>query len=796
MIQLILVSTSRLFMRSRFGALLAVFMMLVPSAALGQVRISGKVVDALDQFPLPSATIQVQGTTRGTSTNVGGQFELTISDVPVTLEIRFIGYQTQILEMLEIPSKALRFELKRASLTLEEVVVTGENPAYNIMRQALAAKKRTRQHLKSTYADTYTRFMLYAENQLVQMNESVRSTWWSQTGGTREILRAERFSPAKSGVFKFASPHAVINFQDDDIEIMGTRYAGPLHPNALEMYVFTLGEIREMDGKRVYDIYFTPQSATLPSFSGHVAILDSVFAVLEVNARPFPATNILPPVQLHDIYLEQQFVSIGDSLWLPINLRVQGTVEFGRTGVGYPTARYEQISGQSLHVVNPPVPDSLAVPGAQHIRHPLANRSDELFARNPSFIPLTPKETEVLYNLDSRMTIARAFRPEGLLAQYAAFPVTEQAEEDEEDARPASRFDLGKRIAGGDWFWFNRVDGWHPGLSYGSSKKGELMWRTSVGYSTQRKRISHREQLNVPWSIGPLKGFAGMEFLDATSVIARTEELGRFIPGFATYLGYNDLYDYYNRRAFSANVDFTPSSVPILVSFRGHSEVHGSLEKLSNHEGWLFYNKQRDNPSIHPGDLRSVEIMGRIGEEGENALELFWERSPGQFFDSDWDFTRLEARGTLKFTTFYRRRARPNWFRITALGGFSHGGLPIQRQFTLSGSAGPFSEFTGFRTLKSSRFIADRLAGIFWAHDFTTALFEQLGLWGLAEKGMGVYVFGGHAFSSHVKEIGEFGGRYHEAGLGISYPFGMPFRLEVATGSDREFSFRIGRVLK
>ena len=92
--------------------------------------------------------------------------------------------------------------------------------------------------------------------------------------------------------------------------------------------------------------------------------------------------------------------------------------------------------------------------------------------------------------------------------------------------------------------------------------------------------------------------------------------------------------------------------------------------------------------------------------------------------------------------------------------------------------------------------MADQLAGVFWAHDFTTALFEKLGLWGLADKGMGLYVFGGHAFSSRVTEIGEFGGRYHEVGAGLSYPFGMPFRVEVATGSDGGLSFRLGRPLK
>ena len=769
-------------------------LLMVVNLASGQVRLSGRVLDDSDNSPLPSATVQMKGTTRGTITNANGQFELMVSSLPITLEVRFIGYATAEYQIDAVPQKPLEFLLQRVSFSLDELVVTGENPAYNIMRQVLLAKERMRAHLGSTYADTYTRFMLYAEDKLVQMNESVRATWWTLDGGTRELIRAERATPPKSGTFRFASPHAVINLYDDDVELLGTRFAGPLHKDALDMYEFTLGETRKYDGKSVFDIYFAPRNPTMPAFTGHVAVLDSVFAVLEINVRPHPATNILPPVQRHDVFLEQRFVSIGDSLWLPISLRVQGNVEFGRTGVGYPPARYEQISGLSLHVINPPVPDSLAVPGPSVVRSPLANRSSELFARNPSFIPLTPMELETLATMRPGTTVANSFRPGGLLSGYAAFPVTDEAEA--EEARPSDRFALANRIAGGDWFWYNRVDGWHPGISYGSASGDAFRWRVSGGYSTMRKRISHREQVNVPWKMGRLKGYAGLEMTDVTSVIARPEELGRFVPGLATYLGYNDLYDYYERRALTANFDIEPTRWPIVISFQGHTEVHGTLEKLASHKGWLFYNNQRENPSIHPGDLRSVEIQARIGQRKTNAIELFYERSPGKTFGSDWDFTRLEARGTLKFTTFYRRRARPNWFRLTALAGTTLGELPIQRQFTLSGSAGPFSEFTGFRTLESSRFVADQLAGVFWAHDFTTALFEKLGLWGLADKGMGLYVFGGHAFSSRVTEIGEFGGRFHEVRAGLSYPFGMPFRVEVATGSDGGLSFRLGRPLK
>ncbi len=772
--------------------LLICMLLLLPAGfAEAQVRISGRVVIESDGYPLPSATVQQEGSTRGTVTNGDGQFLLVVPALPVDLVVRYIGFRSERIRIEEHPRGPLLIEMKASSISLDEVFVTDENPAENIMRQVLLAKESMRKHLKSTYADTYTRFMLYSEMDLVQMNESVRASWWTPNSRTRELVRADRSRPARSGRFLFASPHNVPNFYDDDIDILGSRYAGPLHPDALNMYRYSLGERRDLDGQVVFDIYFVPKSATRPTFSGHLAVLDSVFAVLEVSARPHPGTVVLPPVQQHDVYLEQRFSSFGDSLWLPVDLFASGVVAFGRTGVNYPSARYEQISGLSLHVVNPPVPDSLSVPGPAILWHPLADRRDELFARNPSFIPMTPKETVSLATMDPSMTIDRAFRPVGLLSDYAAVQVSE----DQDPEQAATQLGLVRRLTGGDWFWYNRVDGWHPGINYVSQPDAALQWRTSAGFSWNRKRISHRAELNIPWQVGGVSGYAGLQSQDATSVVARPDALGRFVPGFMTYLGYNDLYDYYSRRAVSFNIDLVIPNAPIVLSAKAHTEMHESLEKLTEFKGWMFRNEQRENPSINPGDLRSVEFVGRIGDRERLALDFSYERSPGSYFDSDWDFHRYEARGTIKFETFYRRRGRPNWLRITAMGGTASGDLPVQRQFTLSGSAGPFSDFTGFRTLRSSRFVADKIGGIFWAHDFTTALFEQLGLWSLADSGMGLYVFGGHAFSSRVREIGKFGGRFHEIGIGISYPFGMRVRAEVATGSHGGISFRFGRPL-
>ena len=761
--------------------------------ASAQIALRGTVLDAETGQPLPHATVQIEGGIQGTISNALGQFVISLPRVPVTIEVRYIGYRSQGMVVTSDNLAGVTIRLEPSLLVLDELVVTDDNPAEGIVRRAMAARDQMREHMTASYADVYTRFLLYADFDLVQMSESVRASWWTSDAGPREVIRAERSQPSRSELFRFASPHPVPNFLDPDVDILGTRYAGPLHSDAVDLYQFTLGSTREFDGRRVIEVFFRPRSATLPAFTGSMAIMDSVWSVLQVTARPWPGTDVLPPVKSHDVVLEQRFIAVHDSLWLPQSLVVQGVVDFGRAGVAYPQARYHQVSGLSLHAVNPPVPDSLAIAGPAVVRDPLAAFNTDLFRRNPSYIPATPLEAEQIATLDPTMTLHRAFRPEGLLASYTAVDVTEKpAGEDEE---PSTRLSTAQRIAGEDWFWYNRVDGWHPGAGFSGGIGQEGRWAASAGYSVERKRPSYKAESSIPWHVGPLRGFLDVMAMDATSIVARGDGLGRLIPGISTYLGWDDLYDYYDLRKQRVSLDVDLGWLPALVSVRLNNERHRSLEKLSDFNGWLFRNVQRENPSIVNGWLRSTEVGLLMGDRSRASMEVSWERTPGWHLASDFDFTRIEARATVRVTTFYRRRYRPNWLRVTAIGGTSKGSLPVQRQFGLSGSAGPFADVAVFRSLPNGRFLADELLGVFWAHDFTTAPFEKLGLWSFAERGWGIHVFGGHAFSSDP-DLGTFGGLHHEIGAGLSYPFGLPLRMEVATGSTGGWYFKVGRPLR
>ncbi|TVQ85309.1 MAG: SusC/RagA family TonB-linked outer membrane protein [Bacteroidetes bacterium] len=90
--------------------------------AHGQERqITGTVKDITDDTPLIGVTVVVKGTTHGTTTDIDGNFTLTVSPGDI-LVFRFIGMQTQ--EILIQDQRVLQVMMQPDVATLEQVVVT------------------------------------------------------------------------------------------------------------------------------------------------------------------------------------------------------------------------------------------------------------------------------------------------------------------------------------------------------------------------------------------------------------------------------------------------------------------------------------------------------------------------------------------------------------------------------------------------------------------------------------------------------------------------------------------------
>lgn len=143
------------------------------------VRIRGRVVDAQGNS-MPGVTIQVEGTTTGTTTNANGRFTL---DVPAnsTLTISSIGYETQQVT-IGAENRVLNIHLTQIASTLNQLVVIG----YGSQRQeAITGSVATIGGAKLNNENPSSNISDALQGRLAGVQISQTST---QPGATQQIL--------------------------------------------------------------------------------------------------------------------------------------------------------------------------------------------------------------------------------------------------------------------------------------------------------------------------------------------------------------------------------------------------------------------------------------------------------------------------------------------------------------------------------------------------------------------------------------------------------------------------------
>ncbi|WP_158829249.1 SusC/RagA family TonB-linked outer membrane protein [Mucilaginibacter lacusdianchii] len=97
---------------------------LVPFSLFAQdVQVTGKVISKDDNQPIPGVTVIVRGTTRGASTDVNGNFRISVPKLGSTLEFSQIGLTTETVVVTG--TQPLTVTLGSTTASLNDVVVVG-----------------------------------------------------------------------------------------------------------------------------------------------------------------------------------------------------------------------------------------------------------------------------------------------------------------------------------------------------------------------------------------------------------------------------------------------------------------------------------------------------------------------------------------------------------------------------------------------------------------------------------------------------------------------------------------------
>ncbi len=308
---------------------------LLAQVAAAQTGIKGTVYNQLKE-PLPFASVSVKGTSIGTIANKEGRYQLNLKPGYYEIVFQYLGYQSGY-KAITLTNSEETFDaiLAEQALQLGEVKIGkgNEDPAYAIMRRAIAKSKYHLLQVESYKARAYTKSsvvvtdlpleFLYkkeldkiaAEENFKKgvpiLNETVSEIEFKQPNIYKQKVVAARNSQDNS----FASPNEYLltSFYKPDV----VQTVSPLSPRAFGYYKFEyVGTFRE-NGVDVSKIKVIPRAYGDGVFRGTIHIIEDLWAIHSLDLQTvkmginLKIKQIYSPVQNVWMPIQQQFNADG-----------------------------------------------------------------------------------------------------------------------------------------------------------------------------------------------------------------------------------------------------------------------------------------------------------------------------------------------------------------------------------------------------------------------------------------------------------------------------------------------------
>ncbi len=307
-------------MRSRVGSLILLLLTTLPVLATG---VHGTVTGE-DGRPLAYATIFVKQTGTGAMTDLQGKYDINLPAGRYDLNFQFLGYETasRSVEVATDPV-LLDIVLKTQVMVLPSVTVHAikEDPAYTIMRKAIAKAKYHIEQLDSYSAKVYikgkgklTDYPWLAKKALEKEGITKDRLFISESVSEIRYTRPNKFEEKviavyTSGKDRNTSPNAYVFGSFYQPEIAET--ISPLSPKAFSYYKFEyLGSFKDQQYE-ISKIKVIPRSKGDNVFDGVIYIVEDWWSI---HSLDFNATKLGVRFNVKGIYNP-----IEDKAWLPVS---------------------------------------------------------------------------------------------------------------------------------------------------------------------------------------------------------------------------------------------------------------------------------------------------------------------------------------------------------------------------------------------------------------------------------------------------------------------------------------------
>lgn len=292
-------------------------------------EISGVITD-INNNPISYSSILVKGTNKGTTSNLKGEFNIHLTEGNYTLVCQHIGYKT-LDKKIKLGKEAIKlnFQLVEQQYDLKEVIIkkNGEDPAYEIIRNAIKLREEHLNEIKKFECEVYVKGQIQLRNypkkfmgekvdfedgdtskrKIIFLSESV-ANYYVDGKEKRKIEVVSTKVSGNSDGFGLGSPQ-LISFYENIINVgrgLNPRgFVSPISNNALQFYKYKYEGSFVENNQIINRIKVIPKRTYEPLFTGYINIIEDEWRIhsTDLNLLKEQQLQFLDTLNIQQIYV-------------------------------------------------------------------------------------------------------------------------------------------------------------------------------------------------------------------------------------------------------------------------------------------------------------------------------------------------------------------------------------------------------------------------------------------------------------------------------------------------------------
>lgn len=405
--------------------LLMLFCYVAMGASAQQFTLTGKIAEVKGSS-VPFASVYVNATTQGTSSNIDGQYKLSLPAGKTELLFTAVGYDDRKVTVVMRENTTLDIVLAPKIFTLNDVIIKAptENRANEIIKKVIEKRKTYLNEIEAFSCEVYTKAMQKLLNApkkffgrdvatildldsnrqgIIYLSEAESKLDFKQRDKIREVMISSKIAGNDNGFSFNKASDLSVNFYNntlfqDKLSIRG--FVSPIADNAFAYYKYKFLGSSEEDGKIVSKIQVIPKRKNLPVFSGIIYIVNDSWRISALNLYVTKENGI----ELIDTLTVQQKLIEVEDVYVPqsIQFSISGKL-FGFSFSGYVMGVYKNYDIKPAFNKNFFTNEILKIERS-------SNKKDPFYWEKNRSVPLTLEERQNYLRKDSISTLKSSQR--------------------------------------------------------------------------------------------------------------------------------------------------------------------------------------------------------------------------------------------------------------------------------------------------------------------------------------------------------------------------------------------------